>query len=245
MKDEANWIESLWIFRFGGRLRRAVATRWRRWLRKIQIALSADRYAAKEDYINPQVAVEWWERHLNNTIFREVAAGPVPLGRVLDLGCNHGANSVLMAQQGYDVTGVDLNAAAIQVAKARLESVSAQIGGRLCFCQARLDVLPFPDGAFDGAFMIDVIEHLYPRDRGVIFKEILRVLKPGGRLLIVTPYEHAYDNCIQHVDFFDQAKLRSVLEGLGLRVLSVERDRRRDDHTPGGHDRLNALCERP
>ncbi len=212
---------------------------------KIQIACSADSYAAKENYVTVHPEVSWWAVHLNNTLFGEAAAGLVPLGRIVDLGCNHGANSILLARLGYDVVGVDLNAKALEAARTSLHDESAEVAARVRFVNTRFDSMPFPDGRFDGAFMIDVIEHLYPRDRPAIFAEIRRVLKPGARLLLVTPYEHAYDDGVQHVDFFDQAKLRAVLEGVGLRVLSVERDRRRDDHTPEGHDRLNALCERP
>jgi len=122
---------------------------------------------------------------------------------------------------------------------------SSEVSARLHFVQSRLDSPAFSDDGFVGAFMIDVLEHLYPRDRPAIFAEILRVMKPGARLLLVTPYEHAYDDGFYLVDLFDENKLRSVLDGLGLRVLSIVRDRRRDDHTPEGHDRLTALCERP
>ena len=245
MKGEANWIESLWIFRFGGRLQRSVATRWRDWRRKIQIALSSDRYATKEDYIAVHPDVAWWAGHLNHVLFQEAAAGLVAVGKVLDLGCNHGANSILLARLGYDVTGVDLNAKAIEVAQASAKLESSEVCSRLHFVQSRLNSLAFPDNGFEGAFMIDVLEHLYPRDRPAIFAEILRVMKPGARMILVTPYEHAYDGGGYHVDFFDENKLCSVLDGLGLQVLSITRDRRRDDHTPEGHDRLTALCERP
>ena len=93
--------------------------------------------------------------------------------------------------------------------------------------------------------MFDVIEHIYPKDREPMFAEIRRVLRPGARMMVCTPYEHAYDDGLQHVAFFDEASLRAVMEGLGFRVLSCTRDRRPDRHTPEGHDRLNALIEKP
>lgn len=45
--------------------------------------------------------------------------------------------------------------------------------------------LPFPDGCFDGLFLINVLEHV--SDVGVTMRECSRVLQPGGRLLAVTP----------------------------------------------------------
>ena len=245
MSDENIQSEDLGESRGLPRLCRALASRGRRFIRKIQISLSADRYATKENYVSAHPEVEWWEGHLNHTLFREAASGLVPLGNVVDLGCNHGANSILMARQGYDVTGVDLNAEALEVAGVLRDAEPAEVARRLRFVQSRLDVMPFPAGVFDGGFMIEVLEHIYPGDRPAIFAEILRVLKPGARLLLTTPFEHAYDDGMHHVDFFDQVKLRFVLEDLGLRVISVARDRRSDVHTPGGHDRLTALCERP
>lgn len=245
MTDDNVQSEDLGKRRLLPRLRRACAKRWRLFIRKIQIALSADRYATKENYVSAHPEVEWWEGHLNHTLFREAASGLVPLGKVVDLGCNHGANSILMARQGYDVTGVDLNAEALEVAGFLRDAEPVERARRLRFVHSRLEALPFPDGVFDGGFMIEVLEHIYPRDRPAIFAEVLRVLKPGARLLLTTPFEHAYDDGMHHVDFFDQVKLRFVLEDLGLRVISVERDRRPAVHTPGGHDRLTALCERP
>ncbi len=77
-----------------------------------------------------------------------VRAGTVPPGRALEVGCGTGTNAVWLAEQGFDVLGVDLSPLAIQKARAR-----AAAAGRPC----RLEVVDFlsgdpPAGPFDFVF---------------------------------------------------------------------------------------------
>jgi SAM-dependent methyltransferase len=77
-------------------------------------------------------------------------------------------------------TGTDISAAALAAGRARAESLG--LGDRVALLVADLNRdLPFSDGAFDAAMSLDVIVHL--RDRLSWFREVRRVLKPGGRLL--------------------------------------------------------------
>lgn len=209
--------------------------------RKTKVFFSSDKYSAKENYIAANPDLSWWEGHLNAELINEIK-GELS-GPLADFGCNHGACSILLARQGFTVTGIDLNFQALQEARRLAKIENADVASRLNFVCSRFDALPMPDASFGGAIMFDVIEHIYEKDRPALFAEIKRVLRKGARFLVVTPYEHAYDDGVQHVAFFDEASLRQVLEGLGFRVLSIARDRRPDRHSPEGHDRLNALLE--
>lgn len=97
--------------------------------------------------------------------------------KVLDLGCGDGKISkFLQDSMGVDIEGVDISPEAVRKCKS--------LGIKAVVADAE-DKLPFKDGIFDVVFWGDNIEHLFnPEDCG---KEIKRVLKPGGRLILSTP----------------------------------------------------------
>lgn len=102
---------------------------------------------------------------------KQIAFGMVsakPGGKALDLGCRDGHWSEKLKAMGYDVTAVDL------------EPTYADA--------VQLDIdqgMPFPDDSFDVVWFTEVIEHV--REPELAVKECMRVLKPGGRLLLTTP----------------------------------------------------------
>lgn len=101
--------------------------------------------------------------------------------RLLDLGCGPGGGlAFVVGLSGCHGTGIDVSALAIAAARRRASSPGLE--GRLSFRQADLNQsLPFPEASFEAAMSLDVIIHLC--DRGAVFREIRRVLVPGGRLL--------------------------------------------------------------
>jgi demethylmenaquinone methyltransferase/2-methoxy-6-polyprenyl-1,4-benzoquinol methylase len=58
----------------------------------------------------------------------------------------------------------------------------AQMKGKLLPVQTRVEILPFPDASFERILVVDALHHF--RDQRVATQELLRVLKPGGRLVI-------------------------------------------------------------
>src|SRR5262249_27653414 len=109
----------------------------------------------------------------------------VPTDHVLDVGCGSGGPAMFLAREiGCTVTGVDFNETGI-----RAGMTLARQGGfedRLDFRHADIrEGLPFPDEAFDAIVSMDVMCHV--GDRRLVFKEWLRVLRPGGRMLYTDP----------------------------------------------------------
>jgi 2-polyprenyl-3-methyl-5-hydroxy-6-metoxy-1,4-benzoquinol methylase len=103
--------------------------------------------------------------------------------RVLDLGCGNGSLSQKIAQQGYEVVGVEDSASGFLFA--------CQNFPECTFVQASIYDLPYTqlESAFDIIISVEVIEHLlYPRE---LIKAAKKCLKPDGRLIITTPY-HGY-----------------------------------------------------
>jgi ubiquinone/menaquinone biosynthesis C-methylase UbiE len=95
---------------------------------------------------------------------------------VLDAGCGTGRLAAELADSGLArVWGVDASPEMLAVARAKTR--------RAGFKEGRLEALPFRDGWFDAAVAWLVV-HLV--DRPAAFAELRRVLRPGGRLAVVT-----------------------------------------------------------
>lgn len=102
-------------------------------------------------------------------------------GRVLDVGCGTGENAIFLAQNGHSVTGVDLVQDAIRTAKVKAASrkvkVEFQIGNALA--------LGFEDGQFDNVTDSGLFHTFQDPDRSVFAREIARVLREGGKYLML------------------------------------------------------------
>jgi ubiquinone/menaquinone biosynthesis C-methylase UbiE len=104
---------------------------------------------------------------------------------VLDVGCGSGGPALFLAREvGCRVTGVDINEAGIRTGRALARQASAQ--DRVEFRHADVrQPLPFPDETFDAIVCLDVLCHL--PNRGRLFGDWLRVVRPGGRILVTDP----------------------------------------------------------
>jgi ubiquinone/menaquinone biosynthesis C-methylase UbiE len=108
------------------------------------------------------------------------AAGPAP-GRVLDLGCGVGDIASGLAGRARSVVASDI--ASENVRRTR-ENLSLT-GSNGAVVQAAGERLPFADATLDTVVIADVIEHV-ASVRGTL-DEVARVLRPGGRMICVTP----------------------------------------------------------
>jgi len=97
---------------------------------------------------------------------------------VLDVGCGDGAFALDLASRGAVVTGIDASAAMIDAAKDRAQRAKPDITFRL----GMADHLPFPPEQFDVVTAITIL--CFVDDAAPVFREIARVLRPGGRLVI-------------------------------------------------------------
>jgi len=101
---------------------------------------------------------------------------------LFDLGCNVGELLEAVAQRypRLKLTGVDVNRAAIENARRRLPQADLR--------QCDGPTLPFDDDSFDYVTCIEVLEHLPQTLRRTTLREVWRVLKPGGKLLLRCPH---------------------------------------------------------
>jgi demethylmenaquinone methyltransferase/2-methoxy-6-polyprenyl-1,4-benzoquinol methylase len=112
-------------------------------------------------------------------------ANPVSGEKVLDLCCGTGDVSFAFAKRGADVVGYDFSASMLSVANQRL---SASSGKKSCkgvvrFMEGDAQQLPFPDASFDIVTISYGLRNLADWKKGLA--EMVRVCKPGGRLLVL------------------------------------------------------------
>lgn len=101
--------------------------------------------------------------------------------RILDFGCGKGiiTQDMLFINPSLKITGVDVSKTAIESARKRMPQ-------QKFYSITEEEGLPFKNNSFDFITALDVILFVY--DTELIFKELSRVLKPQGRLLITLPY---------------------------------------------------------
>ena len=168
-------------------------------------------------------------------------------GRLLDVGCGSGQFLANMRDLGWEVMGVEPDPEAARVAREKLG---------LEVCQGTLAESEFPQDSFDVVTMSHVIEHV-PDPLGLL-KECKGILKPGGRLVLVTPNIESLGARVfgefwrgweppRHLFLFSPRTLSRCVESAGLqnRVLTTpangarfmwteSRLLRRDGVLPGG-----------
>jgi len=100
---------------------------------------------------------------------------------VFELGCGSGRYALQVAKQcGCRVLGVDINESGVRTACRLAEAAQMAPQCRFEQCDAS-KALPYADGDFDAAFSNDALCHIPSREH--ILRELLRVLRPGGRLV--------------------------------------------------------------
>lgn len=129
---------------------------------------------------------------------------------ILDVGCGTGANLELLSEFG-DAEGVDVSTQAIEFCRLRgLEHV--QLGAA--------ERLPNEDASFDLVTALDVVEHLDDDVAGL--KEMRRVLRPDGRLLLFVPafmfLWGVQDDVSNHRRRYTRAELRGAVVAAGFEV---------------------------
>jgi SAM-dependent methyltransferase len=101
---------------------------------------------------------------------------------VLDLGCGEGRHLTEIAERGARVVGVDISLARLSMAKERVKGAWAD---SVSLVQADALALPFASATFPAIFGKAILHHL--DDRNMAASEILRVLRPGGRIAFAEP----------------------------------------------------------
>jgi len=159
---------------------------------------------------------EFWQEHPCGTKFADAEPGsrkfyelvaehryrkewhiPVAAGfaqsnnlRVLEVGCGLGTDGAQFAKAGAEYTGIDLTQAAVDLAQRNFELL--KLPGE--FRVADAERLDFPDSYFDVVYSHGVLHHT-PDTAGAV-REIHRVLRPGGKAVVMLYHRNSYNYCV-------------------------------------------------
>ncbi|GAT10189.1 class I SAM-dependent methyltransferase [Mycolicibacterium novocastrense] len=156
----------------------------------------------------------WFRRH---EVVYEQMADRCADRDVLEAGCGEGYGANLIADVARRVIGLDYDESTVAHVRARYPRVDMRHGN--------LAELPLADGSVDVVVNFQVIEHLW--DQGQFVRECLRVLRPGGCLLMSTPnritFSPGRDTPINpfHTRELNAAELTELLATEGFAVESV------------------------
>lgn len=152
-----------------------------------------------------------------------------PKDRILDVGCGGGgalARLAPLVPEGH-LTGVDYSP--VSVATARETNAPAIAAGQMDILEASVERLPFTDGSFDKVLTVESF-YFWPAPQENL-REVLRVLAPGGRFLLVADVyqcpqldETAQEN-IRRYDLFNPTpeEFFALLDRAGFRDIRVNR----------------------
>jgi len=160
----------------------------------------------------------FWEKKKMDLLF----LGELPPGHLLEVGCGDGLFLKRMQDHHWKVEGCDFDPRLAQEAERKYQ-ISVRIG--------TLESLNYPSNCFDALVMNHVFEHVY--DSHTLLKEIFRILKPGGRIVIVTPNAQSWGHAFfkeswrgleppRHLKIFTPRALESVVHNSGFIINSIK-----------------------
>jgi SAM-dependent methyltransferase len=156
----------------------------------------------------------WWYRALHA---RLCGALTNVHGRVLDAGCGTGGFLAVLAARRPDLIGFGVEWDRAATARTRGKSAAAT-------AQGSVNALPFAGRCFDAAVSADVLCHAAV-EPALALAELLRVLRPGGRLVLNLPAYHwmlsAHDRRVHNVRRYTAQATAALLRQAGFERISV------------------------
>ncbi len=148
---------------------------------------------------------------------------------ILDMGCGGGRHAFAALRRGANVVAFDADGGELKEVRATIGAMSeagelaeGAPGGQV---QGDALQLPFPDDSLDRIVCSEVLEHIWDDEQAI--SELVRVLKPGGRMAVTVPTRfpervnwaldwHYNDTPGGHIRIYRQHDLEEKLAGAGL-----------------------------
>ena len=128
---------------------------------------------------------------------------------VLEIGCGNGVDGVMWAKAGARYTGVDLTDTAVGATRTHFEC----LGLDGTFQQENAQSLSFGDATFDIVYSHGVLHHTPEPERA--FDEVYRVLKPGGRAVLMLYHKSSFNYHIRIMTYMRLRTLAKIVSRIG------------------------------
>lgn len=188
---------------------------------EIQAIYTSDYYKSWDMAQGEQLPVAAMKKNTFRHRFEQIRK-VIPSGRVLDVGTASGFFLDVAREFGYDPYGVEVSEYAGGIAREKFGADHIHIGV--------LETAPFPDGFFDVIAMSDLIEHV--QDPAGVLRVSHRLLKPDGRLMIVTPDTGTLTRRLmgtrwthyklEHLHYFDRNSLGQLAAKTGFAIDRIQ-----------------------
>ncbi len=146
-----------------------------------------------------------------------VEDGMIKGDRALDVCCGLGTNGLYLAEKGFDVTGMDISEKAVDIANQK--AFKTNKGSNTRFVVQSFIDMDFEPASFDFALDIGCFHHVLEDDRQRFIENVHRVLRRGGRYLLMCfsdsmgrEWNHFSDRQLRDLfsDYFDILTLKEV-----------------------------------
>jgi SAM-dependent methyltransferase len=160
----------------------------------------------------------WWYRGMRSILFRmmEPQLSGRRIERGLEAGCGTGYLShLLQRERGWPIVPMDLSGHGLQYAR--------ELGVQRPV-QGDIRALPFADSAFDLVMSVDVIAHLPPGEEPHAARELVRVTRRGGLLVVRTAaldiLRSRHSEFVHERQRFTRRRFMGLFAGAGIRILA-------------------------
>lgn len=162
-----------------------------------------EEYFSKRTFRKPDSA-------LQHILFKYVIKAPTQKIRVLDAGCGLGVYIEFLKKHGVDAYGIDISHYAAMISRQPIASATN---------------IPFRSNIFDVVISAHLVEHLTESDITIFLEGVRRVLKPGGRVFLLTPntwcpikilYGKSWFYDPYHINLQSPYKLMKTLQNCGF-----------------------------
>jgi GT2 family glycosyltransferase/ubiquinone/menaquinone biosynthesis C-methylase UbiE len=158
--------------------------------KELKMEYTGERFIPLDNLMNDEMAFEHLHRYHS---VRELVRDKV----VLDIASGEGYGTAILAKPAHKVFGIDIDPEIVRYAQEKYAST-----GNVEFLIGQAENIPLPDHSIDIVVSYETIEHLDQPTQEKFLKEIKRVLKKGGRLVISTPDKANYSDRYDYTNKF-------------------------------------------